>query len=108
MEGLVPVIEVDKIRGRAEVRQVFRIAKVGAVAGCMVLSGMVKRTSDARLLRDSVVVWTGKISGLRRFKDDVKEVAEGMECGISLENYGDVKDGDVIESFEVEEIKTKL
>jgi translation initiation factor IF-2 len=108
MEGLLPATKVEKILGRAEVRQVFRIVKVGLVAGCMVLSGVIKRTSDARLLRDSVVVWTGKLSGLRRFKDDVKEVAEGFECGISLENYADVKDNDIIECFEIEEIKTKL
>ena len=108
MEGLLPATKVEKILGRAEVRQMFRITKVGAVAGCMVVSGSIKRTGDARLIRDSVVVWTGKVSGLRRFKDDVKEVAEGMECGISLENFADVKEGDIIESFEIEEIKTKL
>jgi translation initiation factor IF-2 len=108
MEGLLPATKVEKILGRAQVRMTFRIAKVGVVAGCMVVSGGIKRTSEARLLRDNVVVWTGKLSGLRRFKDDVKEVAEGMECGISLENYGDIKENDVIETFEIEEIKTKL
>jgi translation initiation factor IF-2 len=74
----------------------------------MVLTGLMRRTADARLIRDSVVVFTGKLSGLRRFKDDAKEVAEGFECGISLENFNDVKEGDVIESFEIEEVKTKL
>jgi translation initiation factor IF-2 len=108
MEGLLPATKVEKILGRAEVRQVFPIIKVGLVAGCMVLSGTVKRTADARLIRDSVVVWTGKLSGLRRFKDDAKEVVEGFECGISLEGYRDIKQGDIIESFEIEEIKTKL
>ncbi|HVY46144.1 MAG TPA: translation initiation factor IF-2, partial [Minicystis sp.] len=108
MEGLLPATKVEKMLGRAEVRQVFRITKVGTVAGCMVLSGAMKRTADARLVRDSVVVFTGKLSGLRRFKDDVREVAEGFECGISFENFNDVKEGDIIESFEIEEVKTKL
>ena len=99
---------MEKSLGKAEVRAVFPIVKVGLVAGCMVLSGLVRRTADARLIRDSVVVWTGKLSGLRRFKDDVREVAEGFECGISLEGYRDIKSGDIVESFEIEEIKTKL
>jgi translation initiation factor IF-2 len=80
----------------------------GRGAGCMVSSGLMRRTAEARIVRDSVVVWTGRLSGLRRFKDDVKEVAEGFECGISVEGYQDIKEGDVIESFEVEEVKTKL
>ncbi len=108
MEGLLPATKVEKILGRAEVRQVFRIVKIGNVAGCMVVNGLIKRTGDARLIRDNVVVWTGKLSALRRFKDDAKEVAEGFECGISLENYQDMKEGDLIESFEIEEIKTRL
>ncbi|MRG93575.1 translation initiation factor IF-2 [Polyangium spumosum] len=108
MEGLLPATKVEKQLGRAEVRQVFRITKMGTIAGCMVTSGLVKRTAEARLIRDNVVVWTGKLSGLRRFKDDAKEVAEGFECGISLENSPDIKESDIIESFEIEEIKTKL
>jgi len=108
MEGLLPATKVEKALGRSEVRQVFRIQKVGTVAGCIVSSGMMRRTAEARLVRDSVVVWTGRLSGLRRFKDDVKEVSEGFECGISLENYQDIKEGDSIESFEIEEVKTKL
>jgi translation initiation factor IF-2 len=108
MEGLLPTTKVEKELGKAEVRQVFRISKVGVVAGCYVTAGTVKRGCEARLVRDSVVVWTGKVASLRRIKDDVKEVAEGLECGISLDNYSDVKEGDVIEAFEVEEVKTKL
>jgi translation initiation factor IF-2 len=108
MEGLLPATKVEKHLGRAEVRQVFRIQKIGTVAGCMVTNGTMKRTAEARLVRDNVVVWTGRLSGLRRFKDDVKEVAEGTECGISLEGYQDIKERDQIESFEIEEIKTKL
>ncbi len=108
MEGLLPATKVEKLLGRAAVRQVFRIAKSGTVAGCMVLSGMLRRAAEARLLRDNVVVWLGKLSGLRRFKDDAKEVTEGFECGISLDNFQDIKEGDIVESFDIEEIKTKL
>jgi translation initiation factor IF-2 len=108
MEGLLPATKVEKNLGRAEIRQVFRVQKVGTVAGCMVVNGVIKRTAEARLVRDNVVVWTGRLSGLRRFKDDAKEVAEGLECGISLEGYQDVKQGDFVESFEIDEIKTKL
>jgi len=108
MENLLPATKVEKSLGKAEVRQVFRITKGGTICGCMVLSGLIKRTGEARLTRDGAVVWTGKLSGLRRFKDDVKEVAEGFECGISLDGYNDAKEGDVVESFEIEEIKTKL
>ena len=108
MEGLLPATKVEKTLGRAEVRQVFRIVKVGVVAGCMVQSGLIRRTAEARLLRDNVVVWTGKLSGLRRFKDDAREVAEGFECGISLDGYQDMKEKDIIEAFEIEEVKTKL
>ena len=108
MEGLLPATKVEKALGKAEVRQVFPVIKVGLVAGCMVLTGTIKRTADARLLRDSVVLWTGKLSGLRRFKDDARDVQEGFECGISLENQRDIKIGDIIECFEIEEIKTKL
>ena len=108
MEGLLPATKVEKTLGRAEVRQVFKITKFGVVAGCMVQSGIIKRTAEGRLIRDNVVVWAGRLSGLRRFKDDVKEVLEGFECGISLDNFGDIKERDIIECFEIEEIKTKL
>jgi translation initiation factor IF-2 len=108
MEALLPATKVEKQLGKAEVRAVFRIAKSGTVAGCMVIEGLVKRTTEARLFRGGVVIWSGKLSGLRRFKDDAREVAEGFECGISLDGFQDVKEGDVIESFEIEEIKTKL
>jgi len=108
MEGLLPATKVEKSLGKAEVRAVFPIVKIGLVAGCMVLTGLIRRTGDARLIRDSVVLWTGKLSGLRRFKDDARDVQEGFECGISLENFKDIKQGDIIESFEIEEIKTKL
>ncbi|KYF52809.1 translation initiation factor IF-2, partial [Sorangium cellulosum] len=108
MEGLLPATKVEKVLGRAEVRQVFKITKAGIVAGSMVISGSVKRTAEARLIRENVVIWTGRLSGLRRFKDDAKEVVEGFECGISLDGYSDIKERDIIESFEIEEVKTKL
>jgi translation initiation factor IF-2 len=108
MEGLLPTTKLEKNLGTAEVRKVFKITKTGTVAGCMVTQGVVKRGAEARLVRDNIVVWTGKLSSLRRIKDDAKEVAEGMECGISLENYQDIKEGDKIEAFEIEEQKQKL
>ncbi|NUP11227.1 MAG: translation initiation factor IF-2, partial [Polyangiaceae bacterium] len=108
MEGLLPTTKLEKALGTAEVRQVFRITKVGTIAGCYVTSGLVKRGTEARLVRDSVVVYTGKIATLRRIKDDVKEVAEGLECGIGLENYQDIKEGDIVEAYEIEEVKQKL
>ena len=90
--------------GRAEVRDTFRITKVGTVAGCYIQDGKIPRDSQIRLVRDSVVVHEGKIRSLRRFKDDVAEVKSGMECGISLENYNDVKVGDVIEAYVTEAV----
>jgi translation initiation factor IF-2 len=107
MEGLLPATLVEKQHGKAEVRQLFKIKGV-AVAGCHVTEGTIKRSGNARVVRDSVVVWEGKISSLKRFKDDVKEVAEGFECGISLEGYNDVKEKDVIECYEIEEVKQRL
>jgi len=86
------------------VRDTFRITKVGNVAGCIVLDGAITRDSEVRLLRDNVVVHTGKIASLRRFKDDVSDVKSGMECGITLENFGDVKQGDIIEAFKTERV----
>ena len=94
--------------GRAEVREAFSITKIGTIAGCYVLDGKILRNAKARLLRDSVVIWQGKLSSLRRFKDDVREVASGYECGIGLENYNDIKPGDVIEAYELREVKATL
>ena len=104
MEGLLEPTFREKIVGRAEVREVFTIPKIGVVAGCHVMSGMLERNARARLLRDDVVVYEGKIQSLRRFKDDVKEVASGYECGLSLEKYQDVKQGDIVEPFVMEEV----
>nr|WP_272908605.1 translation initiation factor IF-2 [Nitrospina gracilis] len=104
MEGLLEPTFREKITGRAEIREVFTIPKVGVVAGCHVLSGTLERNRRARLLRDNVVVYEGKIQTLRRFKEDVKEVASGYECGLSLEKFQDVKQGDIIEPFVLEEV----
>jgi translation initiation factor IF-2 len=108
MEGLLAPTMVEKNVGKAEIRQVFKTSKAGAVAGCMVIEGVIKRSGGARLLRDGATIWTGKIGGLKRFKDDAKEVKEGFECGISLDGYSEFKEGDVIEGFEVEEVKQTL
>ncbi len=108
MEGLLPATKVEKELGKAEVRQVFRITKVGVIAGCMVIDGLIKRSAEARLVRDSVVIWSGKLSSLKRFKDDAREVREGLECGIGLEGYNDLKEADIIEAYEIEEIKATL
>jgi translation initiation factor IF-2 len=99
MSGLLEPTIKETYQGRAEVLETFRIPKVGTVAGCRVSDGSIKRDAEVRLLRDNVVVFKGKIGSLRRFKDDAKEVTNGMECGISIANYGDVKVGDVIEAF---------
>jgi translation initiation factor IF-2 len=108
MEGMLSPTLVENVIGKAEVRQVFKLSKAGTVAGCMVIQGLVKRSATARLIRDSRVVWTGKFSSLKRFKDDAREVKEGFDCGIALENFNDVKEGDTIEVVDVEEVKQTL
>ncbi len=108
MEGLLEPTLREKHLGRAEIREVFSVPKIGNVAGCYVLDGKVVRNARVRLLRDNVVVFEGKMSSLRRFKDDVKEVATGYECGIGLENYNDIKVSDIIEAFEIEKVATTL
>ncbi len=108
MEGmLAPEVE-EVITANVEVRDVFKISRVGTVAGCMVTEGTIKRNSRIRLVRDGIVVFTGEIDALKRFKDDVTEVKTGFECGISIKNYNDIKTGDVIEAFEHKETKRKL
>ncbi len=104
MIGMLEAIEKEKILGKASVREVFRVPKAGTVAGCMVIDGLIRRNAKARLIRDAVVSWEGNIASLRRFKDDVSEVREGFECGISLENFNDVKVGDQIEAYVVERV----
>jgi translation initiation factor IF-2 len=108
MAGLLAPREVEKMLGRAEVRDVFSIPKLGTVAGCNVVDGKMQRSAHVRLVRESVPIYEGKMASLRRFKDDVKEVPNGMECGVVIENYNDVKVGDVIEAYEIEEIQASL
>jgi translation initiation factor IF-2 len=99
MAGLLEPVIKESFKGRADVREAFRISKVGTVAGCYVTEGVITRDCQLRLLRDNIVVHTGRIGGLRRFKDDIAEVKAGYECGISIANYNDIKPGDVIEAF---------
>jgi translation initiation factor IF-2 len=108
LTGLLEPVFREVYKGRAEVRDTFRISKVGAVAGCIVQDGQITRDSAVRLLRDNVVVYTGKVASLRRFKDDVSEVKSGMECGVTLQNYADVKQGDIIEAFVTERVASEV
>src|SRR4051795_13180458 len=108
LEGLLKPEERETVLGEAEVLQLFKVSKVGTIAGCMVRSGIIQRTAKARVMRDGTTVYTGSLSSLKRFKDDVREVREGLECGIGIENFNDLKVGDRIESFRMEEIKRTL
>jgi translation initiation factor IF-2 len=108
LEGLLKPEERETVLGEAEVLQLFKVSKVGTIAGCMVRSGVIQRTAKARIIRDGTSVYTGALSSLKRFKDDVREVREGLECGIGIENFNDLKVGDRIESFRMEEIKRTL
>ena len=106
--GLLSPEKRENALGMAEIRQVFRITKVGAVAGCFVLDGMLKRTARVRVLRNNVVVHDGELDSLKRFKDDVKEVKGGFECGLSLKNFNDIEEGDQLECYEVVEVARTL
>jgi translation initiation factor IF-2 len=108
MLGLLDPVIKETYTGRAEVRDTFRVPKAGTIAGCYVLDGLIKRDSDVRLMRDGVQVYKGKVGSLRRFKDDASEVRNGMECGINLQNFNDVKKGDVIEAFVTERIAAEM
>ncbi|MFW5722627.1 MAG: EF-Tu/IF-2/RF-3 family GTPase, partial [Desulfohalobiaceae bacterium] len=108
MEGMLSPIIREEYLGQAEVKEVFSVPKIGKVAGCSVVDGKLMRNAGIRLLRDGVVMYTGRLSSLKRFKDDVKEVAKGYECGVGLENFNDIKEGDVIEAFQEVEEKATL
>jgi len=105
MKGMLDPIYKENVIGHAEVRSVFKISKVGTIAGCMVTSGKIARNAEMRLIRSGIVVFTGKVDTLKRFKDDAKEVAQGYECGITLERYNDVQEGDIIEAFLMETVE---
>jgi translation initiation factor IF-2 len=108
MAGLLSPEQKEETIGLVEIRQIFRISKVGTIAGCMVLEGVVRRGARVRLLRDQTVIWTGELDSLKRFKDDVREVKEGFECGLSLKNFDDLKEGDQLEVFEIKEVARTL
>ena len=108
MEGMLAPKEVEKVTGTAEVRETFRISKVGTIAGCYVLDGKIDRKNRVRVIRDGIVIYTGELDTLKRFKDDVKEVQHGYECGLNIKNFNDIKVGDHVEAFEMIEVKQTL
>ena len=108
MSGMLTPDKKEEIIGTAEIRQVLRVSKIGSIAGCMVTSGLVRRTAKVRLLRNNVVVFTGELDSLKRFKDDAKEVKENFECGLTIKNYNDIVEGDVLEFFEIKEVARSL
>ena len=108
LEGILEPAQREVVRGHAEIRELFHVPNVGTIAGCYVTDGNINRNSNVRLIRDNVVIYTGKISSLRRFKDDVNEVQSGYECGIGIENYNDIKQGDIIEPYVMEEVSRTL
>ena len=108
LEGMLSPEQRETVQGTAEVRAIFKVTKVGTIAGSYVTHGVIQRNSKARLIRDGVVIYEGALSSLKRFKDDVKEVREGFECGIGIENYNDVKVGDIIECYSIEEVARTL
>ena len=108
MEGMLSPVFKEEITGNAEIREIFKVSKIGSIAGCMVTNGKIFRNSGVRLIREGVVIYTGELASLKRFKDDVKEVSKGYDCGMQIKNYNDIKEGDVIEAFQEVEIKKKL
>jgi translation initiation factor IF-2 len=108
MEGMLSPEIKEEITANVEIREVFKITKVGTVAGCMVKDGKIKRGNKIRLIRDGIVIYTGELGSLKRFKDDVKEVLQGYECGLNIHNFNDIRIGDIVEAFEEIEVKQTL
>lgn len=108
MSGMLTPDKKEEVIGTAEIRQVFKVSKIGSIAGCMVTSGLVRRSARLRLLRENVVIFTGELDSLKRFKDDVREVKEGFECGLNIKNYNDIQEGDILEFFEIKEVARTL
>jgi translation initiation factor IF-2 len=108
MEGMLSPEMKEEVTGTAEIRETYKISKVGTIAGCMVTSGKIYRNSGIRIIREGIVVYTGTLSSLKRFKDDVKEVAKGYDCGLQIKNYNDIKIEDVIEFFQEVAVKKTL
>ena len=105
MKGMLAPVYEEKVIGNVEVRQTFKVSNVGTIAGAYVLDGRVERNAGVRVIRENVVIHEGKLASLKRFKDDVKEVTKGFECGIQVEKYNDIKEGDIIEVYVMEEVK---
>lgn len=108
MSGMLTPEKKEEVIGTAEIRQVFKVSKIGSIAGCMVTAGVVRRAAKLRLLRENVVIFTGELDSLKRFKDDAREVKEGFECGLNIKNYNDIKEGDILEFFEIREVARTL
>lgn len=108
MSGMLTPDKKEEVIGTAEIRQIFKVTKIGSIAGCMVTAGVVRRTARLRLLRQNTVIYTGELDSLKRFKDDVKEVREGFDCGLNIKNYNDIEEGDVLEFFEIREVARTL
>jgi translation initiation factor IF-2 len=108
LSGLLTPEKKESVLGVVQVREIFRISKVGTVAGCMVQEGLIRRNAGIRVLRDNVVIHTGELDSLKRFKDDVREVKAGFECGLSIKNFNDLKIGDQLEAYEVVEVARTL
>ena len=107
MKGMLEPVFEEEVIGQVEVRQIYKASKIGTIAGGMVTSGRITRNSKVRLIRDGVVVYEGELGSLKRFKDDAKEVKAGYECGLTIENYNDIKEMDVIEAYEMKEVPVK-
>ena len=108
MEGMLSPEMKEEVTGTAEIREIFKVSKVGTIAGCMVTDGKIFRNSKIRIIREGVVVFTGELATLKRFKDDVKDVAKGYDCGIQIKNYNDIEQLDIIEAFQEVEVKKKM
>ena len=108
MTGMLAPEQREEVIGTAEIRQVFKVSKIGSIAGCMVTAGLVRRSARLRLLRQNMVIMTGELESLKRFKDDAKEVREGFDCGLNIKNYNDIQVGDVLEFFEIREVARTL
>ncbi|MFZ9842541.1 MAG: translation initiation factor IF-2, partial [Burkholderiaceae bacterium] len=108
MQGMLAPEKKEVALGLVEIRQVFKVSRLGNIAGCMVLEGLIRRSARIRLLRENVVIWEGELDSLKRFKDDAKEVKEGFECGLTLKGYDDIHEGDQLEVFEIQEIARTL
>jgi len=108
MTGMLAPEQREEVIGTAEIRQVFKVSKIGSIAGCMVTSGVIRRGARLRLVRENVVVFSGELDSLKRMKDDAREVKEGFECGLTIKNYNDIAEGDQLEFFEIKEVARTL